>query len=388
LKRSSLRQRFKRALAVTVAVLFVVAAPLARAADPRVVLVVGTRDSANGQGRSGAEAHIRAELLADGLDVIILVEYAPLDPSTLQSVTVRTHSIAAISVSQQGEVARAQIWLSAGPDREAQLSQIDAEGESDERERLLALRVADFLYASLIELEPYKRRREQAAEAQAEGGHSSSGAAATPAKPPKKERASRPPPAGARLRQAQAPSQPPRSFPRAAVGIGGTFWAGFGTGGPELAGLGHTVAPTLTGGWWLARRWRIGGILSGPAVSFVDAPEGSAWVDQELLAAELQFAVHEAEAWMISAAVAGGAYRMGTNGDATPPYVTTSDAKVRAFAMVGAGGRLALQQNLWLVVRFDSVLVTQPLVLRMARDPKAHTALPLLLGSLGFEVTW
>jgi hypothetical protein len=386
LKRSSLRQRFIRTLAVAVAILIVMMAPLARAADPRVVLVVGTRNEARGQGASSAEARIRAELLADGLDVIIVVEPNAADASTLQSATIRTHSIAAISVSEEGERARAQIWLSAGPDREAGLSQVESEGEPDERDRLFALRVADFLYASLVELEPYRKRREQAAGAQTADGQPSGGetAAEVPRAPPTAP-ARKPSPPAKPHERAPSGARPP-DYPRAAVGLGGTVWAGFGTGDP---GFLPAVAPTLTGGWWPTRRWRIGGMLTGPAVGGIEqAQTGRAQVDQELLAAELLFTAYEGRGWMISVAASGGAYRLATSGDADAPYQGASGASLRPFGMVGAGWRVALQQNLWLVLRVDSALVTQPIVVRFAGDPKAHTALPLLLGGMGFEVTW
>ena len=363
-------------------------APLARAADPRVVLVVGRREQASGQGASSAEARIRAELLAGGLDVIIVVEPNPADALTLQSAAARTHSIAAISVSEQGELARAQIWLSAGPNREAGLSQVESGDELDERDRLFALRVADFLYASLVELEPYRKRREQATEAQATGAPKSNGEAATaPAKPPEKAPLTKSPPQPAPpLREVAPPGAPPSDYPRVAVGLGGTFWAAFGTGDP---GFVHTVAPTLTGGWWATRRWRIGGILSGPAVGSIRRAEvGTAWEDQELLAAELLFTPYEGQGWMIGATVSGGAYRIGTYGDADLPYESASGARLRPFAMIGAGARFALQQNLWLVLRVDSALVTQPIIVRFGTDAEAHTAFPLLLGSVGFEVTW
>jgi hypothetical protein len=362
-------------------------APLAQAAEPRVVLVVGTREQARGQRASGAEARIRAELLADGLDVIIVVEPNPADASTLESATVRTHSIAAISVSEQGALARAQIWLSAGPDREAGLSRVDSEGEPDERDRLFALRVADFLYASLVELAPYRKRREQAAEAQATSEQTSTGEAATAAsKPLEKAPVKRSPRPSAEPQQRTRSGARSPDFPRAAVGLGGTFWAAFGTGEPGFA---HAVAPTLTGGWWPTRRWRIGGIFSGPAVGGVEqAQTGRAQVDQELLAAELLFSAHESRGWMIGVSVSGGAYRIGTSGDADVPYRNGSGASLRPFGMVGAGWRVALQQNLWLVLRVDSALVTEPISVEFADVEKAHTAFPLLLGSAGFEVTW
>jgi hypothetical protein len=385
LKRSSCCRRFIRTLAVTIAALIVMLAPLARAADPRVVLVVGRHDRASGQGASGAEARIRAELLAGGLDVIVLVEPDPADALTLQSATARTHSIAAISVSEQGELARAQIWLSAGPNREAGLSQVESGGEPDERDRLFALRVADFLYASLVELEPYRKRREQAAQAQAASGVPNDEVVPGPAKPPEVTSAPKSPPPPARPPEQVPPAEPAPFQPRGAVGLGGTFWAAWGTGEP---GLVHAVAPTLTGGWWPTRRWRIGGILSGPAVGFIEGARGRAQVDQELLAAELLFTAHEGTGWMISAALSGGAYRIGTHGDANIPYEDASGVRLRPFGMVGAGGRVALQEKLWLVLRVDSALVTQPIVVSFAGEEQAHTAFPLLLGSVGFEVTW
>jgi hypothetical protein len=373
-------------LAVTIAVLIVTMAPLARASEPRVVLVVGTRGRASGQAASSAEARIRAELLADGLDVIIVVEPNPADASTLQSATVRTHSIAAISVSEQGELARAKIWLSAGPDREAGLSEVDSEGEPDERDRLFALRVADFLYASLVELEPYRKRREQAADAQAAGAERSPGEAAAEAKPPQKAAVTKSPRSPVEP-QERAPSAARASdYPRAALGLGGTFWAAFGTGQPGLA---HAVAPTLTGGWWLTRRWRIGGFLSAPAVGGVERQHtGRAQVDQELLAAELQFTAYEGRGWTIDTTVSGGAYRIAATGDPDPPYQSGSGARLRPFGMVGGGWRVALQQNLWLFLRIDSVLVAEPINVTFADERQAHTAFPLLLGSVGFEVTW
>jgi hypothetical protein len=383
-----LRQRFIRTLAVAVAVLIVMMAPLAQAADPRVVLVVGTHaQAASSRATSSAEARIRAELLADGLDVIIVVEPDPADAATLQSATARTHSIAAISVSEKGDVARALIWLSAGPDREAGLSQVDSEGEPDERDRLFALRVADFLYASLVELEPYRKRREQAAEAQAAAGQTPQAEETTAAsKPPEKAPATEPPRPPDKPPLSRPSAAPAPAVPTAAVGLGGTFWAAFGTGEPGFA---HAVAPTLTGGWWLARRWRIGGILSAPAVGGIKRERtGSAQVDQELLAAEALFTAHEGRGWMICTTVSAGVYRIGITGDPDPPYQAASGVRLRPLAMVGVGSRAALQDNLWLVLRVDSGLVTGPVVVRFAGTEQAHTAFPLLLGSVGFEVTW
>ncbi|MBN1605892.1 MAG: hypothetical protein JW940_04635 [Polyangiaceae bacterium] len=380
-----MRQRFIRTLAVAIAVLIVMLAPLARAADPRVVLVVGTRERTTRQATSSAEARIRAELLADGLDVIIVVEPNPADATTLQSATVRTHSIAAISVSEKGDLARAQIWLSAGPDREAGLSQVDSEGEPDERDRLFALRVADFLYASLVELEPYRKRRERAAEAG--GGQTPHDEAAGPvSKPSEKASVTKPPRQPAEPRERAPSGARPPDHPSAAVGLGGTFWAGFGSGEPGFA---HAVAPTLTGGWWPARRWRIGGVLSGPAVASIkQTATGSALVDQELFAAELLFTAYQGHGWMVGAAVSGGTYRIGASGDADFGYRSASGVRLRPFGMVGAAWRAALQQNLWLVLRVDSALVTQPIIVRFADVEEAHTAFPLLLASVGFEVTW
>ena len=255
------------------------------AADLRVALVrmpqTGTEPSmtANTYGR------IRAELLAGGLSVVTLVEADATSEPTLESAAVRVRSIAAISVAVTGaSQPEAYVWLTPGPDRKGELVQVQVAASGEEGDRLLALRVADLLFASLVELEPLRRKRESGGVMELE-----------PPPPPPKPSPEEASPHAQEVRQKTPPPEKPKRPPAkkdtstaiphriADVALGGSAFVSF-------SGLPLTFAPTATGGWWVGRMWRLGGILSLPAAGDVtDNLVGTADFDQELVAAVYPF---------------------------------------------------------------------------------------------------
>jgi hypothetical protein len=323
----------------------------------------------------------------------MLVEADATSEARLESAAVRVRSIAAISVAMSAaDQPEAYVWLTPGPDREGELVQLQVGATGEEADRLLALRVADLLFASLVELEPLRRKREA-------GDATESELAPSLPEPPREAEIS---PAQVVQKTEPSPEEPtpearatdtskPRRAQTADVALGASALVSF-------AGLPATFAPTVAGGWWPARRWRVGGIFSGPAVGSVKVQgvvQGNVDFDQELLAADVHFVAIDTEKFSLHSIVGAGAFRMASAGQpendplADVTLHPGSDATVRGLGLVGASGRVVLADPLWFVARVDAAFITKPPNVRVVPERVvASVGIPLLLFSLAFEMGW
>lgn len=380
------RLRVPAALAAAaLALLVLYVAPESRAAELRVALVRAPEADSSASGTAGSYARIRAELLAGGLSLVTLVESDATAATTLESAAIRVRSIAAVSVElATSDQPEAYVWLTPGPDRKGELVQLQVGASGEEGERLLALRVADLLFASLVELEPLRRKRESLGAAGPELEpplpEPKSQKQAAPAVKPSNE------PAPAKQDRPMANELETKKAPHermADVALGGSAFVSF-------FGLPATFAPTAMGGWWLGRRWRLGGILSAPAAGLVqDEKLGSANFDQEIVAADLHFAALELPAISLHTIVGAGAFRLFAKGSTQAEgFDDGSGQKVRGLVLVGTSGHVALADPLWLVVRADVAFVARPPMISFNDIVVANVGFPLVLFTLAFEMGW
>jgi hypothetical protein len=361
-------------------------APLARAADLRVALVRAPQADIEASSAAATYGRIRAELLAGGLSVVMLVEADATSEATLESAAVRVRSIAAIGVAMTAaDQPEAYVWLTPGPDRAGEMVQVQVGASGEEGDRLLALRVADLLFASLVELEPLRRKREGGDAADLEPPPSLS------EPPPKKETP--------RTEEARKPEPSPKEpvtpppladeaeLPpdlMADVALGGSAFVSF-------AGLPATFAPTVTGGWWLGRRWRVGGMFSGPAAGKLKV-QGIADVDfdQEMLATDVHFVAIATKDFSLHTIFGAGAFRMAVQGQPheTNPLQPGSDTTFQGLGLVGASGRVVLAEPLWSVGRVDAAFITRPPRISAPAPDVASVGIPLLMFTVMFGMSW
>lgn len=288
---------------------------------------------------SEALQQLRSELIADGFDVVETL-VAPDPRSTAE----RTRSDAVVHVHIARRGITAEIWTRADAPKRHQLS---VAGTSSDDARTLALQVTEALRARWTELN-----------------------VADDPRVPDRAPDSQPPPEGERRE-------------RFALGLGATAFLHSGP-------LGAAFAPEIHFSALLGERVRLEAVATGPALSDLEAPGGSAGLDQELLTVGAAFDVAGFDDHRAFVAAGMGVYRLGARGSAEQPLAGVDDATFSAAFGAGAGVRFSLARSqtlrVSLLVRAEALVLGPRPVVSFADRVVARTARPLPLARAGVEV--
>jgi hypothetical protein len=283
---------------------------------------------------STAWHQLRAELTADGFDVVVGADGGP-SPAALERLASETESFAAVRVSPGEDQLSAEVWITDSRSGRSIVHRVTAQGQNREAARELALRTAELLGASVLVLsvtsdEPRRARRFGAWFGAAILGH-------------------------------------PGGLPVAAAPAAGAHYR-----------LTESLALELR--------------LMMPALSEGSTIHGRAEFDQELVLLGGRFETRLGDPLFVLASAAYGAYRVGVRGRPAPPLVGRSQHEIVSAAAFGAGIGLHLARSrnvdVRLVLREDVVaLMPRPVVL-FNQASLAKTGQPMLIASGGLEVLW
>lgn len=365
---------------------------------PRVVHVI---DSAAASEEPGVSAQLSSELRSVGFDVRESRSGESNTPAALRRAASETASIAAIAISRDGDALVARVWLTDRTTHQESLESLSVSRETAEPVRVLALRVAELLHASSLELSIATQESSATTEVEAPPEPSNNASTSTidapvPQRPNVESRApasSGADSSGRHVRVASAPSVPAadrgavaskaaanRTSTRYAVALGATA-----LGGP--GGLGASLSPALLASLRVFAPLVAELYASGPALASVREETGSADVDQEFVAARLRYDIGHGR-WVPFVAGGAGAYRIGARATATDPFRATSDTAVCALAMAGGGIRFGATEDFALLGEADAIFVTPRPALRFVDDSVAKTGRPIVAFTLGAELGW
>lgn len=328
------------------------------AGAPRVALVVAPDTSFE----SAVTAQLRAELSAAGFEVIVTRGTTPeASREILEDVARETDSFAAIAIVEPTEAPAVDIWVADRVTGKTVLRRIDAGDDPRQGPGIVALRAAELLRASLLELHlPDRPRGEVEPAREVRSFVQPAPTAPAPDRPP--------------------PREPAPERERFGVGLGGALWLAPG-------GIPAAPAPRLSIWWRPLEDWAAGIALSGPAVGSVSGESGSASIDQELALLELRYEPPFRPIAPIARAGVG-AFRLGARGAARDPLQDRSGAALAFAAAVGGGARLPLARHVSLMLDATAIGLFPKPVVRFAGERVAETGRPLLLMGMSVEVGW
>jgi len=301
-------------------------------AAPRVALV---SRAAVSEHYSAAWHQLRAELRADGFEVVIVGEPAPPSAAGLEGVARSSESFAALRLSETESGLTADIWIEAPSTGKTLVRQVSAQGKSREAARELALRTAELLGASVLVIS----------------------------------------------------LSTPEPAPRRHLGA----WAGGAVLG-HPGGLSTGVAAALGGYLHATESLSFELRLVTPAFGNEATLLGTADTDQELALLGLRLESSIGAPLFVLASASYGGYRVAVRGKPLAPLVGRSEHQIVAAAAFGAGIGVRLLKrpgfDLGLVLREDVVALMPRPVLRFANATLAKAGQPMLVASGGLELTW
>jgi hypothetical protein len=304
-------------------------------AAPRVALVSQAAKTAVSERYSTAWHQLRAELEADGFEVIVVGETKQPSPAMLEAFARSSESFAALRLTETESGLTADVWIENPGTGKTLLHQLSAQGGSREAGRELALRTAELLGASVLVLSlstgnPPVRRELGAWVGGAVFGH------------------------------------PGGLSTGAGVALGG-YWHATQTLSMEL----RLVLP----------------IFGNEATTL-----GAAETDQELALLGLRVESQLGDPLFVLASVGFGGYRVAVRGNPFPPLAARSEAQIVAAAAFGAGIGLRILRrpgfDLKVVLREDVVALMPRPVILFANAPLAKAGQPMLVASGGLEMVW
>jgi len=311
-------------------------------------LVVLVRPATQSAVVSEAITRIRGELVADGFEVLVVDAPAGADPeSVLARADQQTGAAVTLGLFLQPDAKAAELWVvdrltNKTVVRSVEITQSPAASASE----VLARRSVELLRASLLEILVDSRKKPS--EGSASRAHASRWAE-------------------------QALEQQPSNF---SVEAGAQVLAGFGGVGASVMPLGR-VRFALS--QRLAARLTLSGLGTRPQV---EADGGTATVSQELGLLELMGGIAPLNWLRPSISLGAGAYHIGVEGSAAPPYASQSGDRFAFAADAGAGLALSLTSSLSLSLEGHAILVTPNPVIRFLEVDVAKVGNPLLSGAL------
>jgi hypothetical protein len=320
----------------------------------RVVLIAPA-----GEASEAIVHQVAGELRAAGFAVVTHARDSAPEAQELERIARDTESFAAIALWLPEGSYEAEVWVVDRMTGKTVLRRLDDPSRAGTRPSIFALRAVELLQASLLELDT---------------GRKPQGDVAPSAPAERMVRNARP----------IVPAAPlPAPEPLAYALVAGLSV----TGGP--GGIPTAVAPSIGLGWHPSPP-RSGQIqLTGPSVSTLEASEGSATIDQEMLLLRGTFQWLGRDANLGSYVVIGaGAYRLGARGSASPSYEGTDSSLWAMAATAGPGATLSLGQGLRLFVETNAVVLMPQPEVRFAGRTVALAGRPWLVGTFGVDVRW
>jgi hypothetical protein len=297
------------------------------------------------------ETQLRAELLAMGFDVLTHAgSSGERDPSEL-----RTGSTAVITIGRAEGAVVAQVWVRDRKTSKPVLKTIRPEPSALADPSILAVRTAELLRAILLESGPVRPEEPVAA----------------PWRP-------------SAPRATQTPGAPrgPEAPLRWGVLAGVSF-----VGAP--GGIPMSVAPTLAVAWYPTGRAAVEISGTGPILSVIDGPQGSAGIEQEMASARFRFAFLGIDHIAVPYGVAGfGAHHLRAKGNTAGAYVGMSDDAWTWLGLGGAGLRLRMQRNVAVDLEIDCIFTGAKQSVVFDRSTAASTGRPIVSGTAGVGLQW
>jgi hypothetical protein len=293
------------------------------------------------------ETQLRAELLAMGFDVLTLADSAAArDPG-------RAGSTAVILIERVAGAVAVKVWVRDRRTSKPVLKTVQTDPAAAADPAILALRTAELLRANLLE--------------------SSSARPGEPDEP--QERPS--PPRSARPAAPPAPETPAHWGVRAGASV---------VGGP--GGIPVSLAPTLALAWYPAALFAVELTGTGPILSMVERAEGSAGIEQEILATRLRFALlgptHLAAPYVVGGF---GAHRLKVKGSASGAFFGLSNEAWTGLGLLGAGLRLQ-QRNVAIDIELDCMFTGARQAVVFDQATVATAGRPILAGTVGVGLQW
>jgi hypothetical protein len=324
---------------------FLLASGVLRAESALVVLV---RPSAQTAIVTEAITRIRGELIADGFEVSVVDAPPGSDPaSVLARADQQTGAAATIGLFLHADASAAELWVVDRLTNKTVVRRVEmVSGAGASVPEVLARRSVELLRASLLEILVDAQKRPSVA-------------------PTPRTQASR----------WVAKSLEPR---RSSFGAeaGAQVLAGFG-------GIGAAILPVarvrLALGEHVATRLTLTGLGTRPVV---EAPEGTATVNQALALFELLGEIAPANWLRPTVSLGAGAYHIGVEGSANAPYAALHGAAYTFAADVGAGLALSITSAFAVALEGHALVLTPYPVISFLGVDTVETGRPLVSGAL------
>jgi len=311
-------------------------------------LVVLVRPSAQTTVVSEAITRIRGELIADGFEVAIVDAPPGSGPaSVLARAGQQGGAAATLGLFLQSDASAAEVWVVDRLTNKTVVRSVEiSRSSAASTPEVLARRSVELLRASLLEILVEARNR----------------STPTPAPPAQASRW---------VARALEPRQSNWGVEAGAQVLG------------SLGGVGAAVLPVARGRVVLSDRFAARLTISGLGTRpHVDAPEGTATVNQALGLLEA-IAELAPQSWLRpSVSVGAGTYHISAEGSAAWPYDAFDPGRWTFAADVGAGITLALTSSFALSLESHATLVTPRPVIRFVEVETAEIKNPLLSGAL------
>ena len=338
------------------------------ASGPRVALVVvGPLD----QDAMQLEARLRAELLVSGFEVLTVQREQQAGSSDLARIAGESGAGAAVSIVRSDRWLSAEVWLSRSRAGTAVLQQVRPEPVSHDAPAIVAIRAAEILRASAIDL---RSPTSPAPAASADPTPPSAAPVAVRAAPPSPpQRSSAPVDRG----PTPVPARPRLLSITAALSA---------VGGP--GGVPGGFGPTLGLSSWFADAWAAEVRATGPVASSVAFDQGSADVDREIVVADVRLDIDAAEQLTPFVLIGGGVLRTGVQGKVTTPALAERDSAWTAVALVETGLRVQASRAWAVRSELGAFCTASRHVVAVDDRIVASHGRPGFLGSLGLELGW
>jgi hypothetical protein len=342
-------------IAALAAALTLASAPSSQAGRPLVVIVLPSSPSAAEASSVESSIRLRGELDGAGVEVrTIEGTDTPATPADLERIAGDQHAVAAIALVSVPGAEATDLWIADRMTGNFVHKRVDASGSGKKSVELLAIRTAELIRASLVDLfvppPPL------------------------PPPPPPAPPPQPPPPV--------APSPPPPSKPRrwrarAAAGLTEIL----------IRGAPPSLGVTMDAGILVNRTWLVRVVGSGLGkTERIDA--GNDWSELHQSAATAQVQYRRALRWRMTAAVAlgAGALRVKATGHATPPAQGVNVSQTSLCGSVGLGLSIALASSLEASLEAQALVAWPPADVWAASSGPAKTGQPTGLISFTLAV--
>lgn len=315
------------------------------------------------------EERLRAELIAAGFEVVTVSRGEGADPSVVRGVFSETSSQGAVVIRSSGEDPAGVVWARDALTGAELVRDVKEETATTEGVSIFAIRAAEQVRASIIELE--------------------AGKGTIP--PPEVPAPVAPTPPLAEVRAAPPAVAKPTPRLRPTESAAKRYEL---TGGGAVlvapGGVPTAWGPTLAAGWRASPRWLGELRLIGPTLSSVDAPSGHVDLDQELVVMRVRAVfVEETGAVVVPAGVVGlGAHRIGVRGTANAPYGSASNHAWTGVLTLGMGARARVTSAVELHAEAGVWWTSSRPMVRVAGGDDMHTGQPGFSGLVGLALRW